>query len=261
MKTLKKGLSGIFILTAFYAQAAYQVEFTFNNGTVRTVKDPKAQGGQVILTPENTAVPFSQIRSAVFLLEGITSEDCQNLLECGAYDELAARLNDALASVEQGLEIPGNIDLYIQYKLRACFWIRQLDEAERCIGILRAKNSPLLPLAELYNVLILIERNRADEAAGMFKNRRNPDDGSASMSEYIRGRLAMNKREYEAALQHFANILIRYRHDPEWMPAATFAEGDIYKKTGYLEAAANVAGELMITYPDTYWGRRAAELK
>jgi hypothetical protein len=71
----------------------------------------------------------------------------------------------------------------------------------------------------------------------------------------------MAKREYREALQDLAKIVVFYDGDREWMPAATFYEGVIYKRTGYLEAAGNVSKEMNELYPNGYWARRLAELK
>ena len=81
------------------------------------------------------------------------------------------------------------------------------------------------------------------------------------MAEFVRGRIAIAEKKYPEALQHFSNVIVFHSRDPEWMPAATFYEGVVYKKTGYLTAASNIVEELKLAYPDTVWSRRAAELK
>lgn len=261
MRSLKTITAGFLLLTAVCSQAAYQVEITFNNGVVRKLDNLTVQSGGVVLAAENINVPFSQIKSAVFSFAGLTPADCELLMKRGAYEELAVRLNEALDPVKQGLGLPGNIDVYAQYKMRACFWIRRFDEAQDVIRTLQSNNSRFAALAGLYSVLIQIEQNQLEEAARTFQLVRDPDSISAAVSEFVRGRLAMDKREYEAALKSFSNILVFHSRDPEWAPAATFYEGLVYKKTGYLESASNVVSELTIAYPDAYWGRRAGELK
>ena len=81
------------------------------------------------------------------------------------------------------------------------------------------------------------------------------------MSEYIKARLAADRQDYTSALQHLANIVAFYNRDPEWLPAATFFEGTIYKNTGYRNSADNIAEELKRNYPEKYWGIRAEQLK
>jgi len=114
---------------------------------------------------------------------------------------------------------------------------------------------------ELTAVLKLIDGNQTAEAARAFSAVKNPDARSPAMAEFVRGRLALAEKEYPQALQHFSNVVVFHSRDPEWMPAATFYEGVVYKKTGYLKAASNIVAELELAYPGTEWSRRAAELK
>jgi TolA-binding protein len=261
MNFMRKILAGLILSAGFCAQAAFQVEITFNNGAIRTLSNVSVESGRVILPGENMAVPLSQVQNARFSFESLSIEDCKDLFKRAAYSELTGRTGAVLAEAGSAVELPGNMDVYLNYNLRSSFWTGQLDEAQRTIETLQSKNSPLAPLAGLYHVLILMEQDQFDQAAAAFSQIQSPDDVSAPMSEYIRGRLAMNIREYETALQHFSNILARYSRDPEWVPAATFSEGRIYKRTGYLEAASNVVDELTVAYPDAWWGRQAGELK
>lgn len=256
-----------FFVTVFgsvlIAQAAYEVEITFQNGARRTVDNLVVQAGKVVLAKENLSVPFDQIKSANFTFEEpLTEEACNGFLKRGDYQALVTRLNEFLAPVNQGLALPGNLDMYVQYKMRACFWTKQYSEALASADILEKNNSGYAPLAGLYRVLIMMEQGKSDDAvAQAFSDIRNPEKISGAITEYIGGRLAMDKRQYESALQHFSNVLVFYDRDPEWVPAATFQEGLVYKKTGYLESAANIVKEFKIAYPEGYWSIRADELK
>lgn len=263
MRFLKTTIFSLFLLTVVCAQAAYQVEITFVNGAKRVVEELVVQSGKVILAQENLSVPFEQIQSVNFTFEGsLTADECDELLKRAAYGELMSRVTDLLNSVEQGWALPGNIDQYLQYKMRAGFLAGKLDEVQSVIRILQSKNSSYAPLAGLYNVLIMLEKDQPSEAvSAALQATQNPDKISGAIAEYIRGRLAMSSRQYEPALQHFSNVLVFYSRDPEWVPAATFQEALVYKKTGYLESAANIVKELEIAYPNGYWGRRAVELK
>ncbi len=110
-------------------------------------------------------------------------------------------------------------------------------------------------------VLALIDQNKTAEAARAFAAVKNPDARSPAMAEFVRGRIAFAEKKYPEALQHFSNVIVFHSRDPEWMPAATFYEGKVYRKTGYLVAALNIAEELELAYPDTVWSQRATELK
>jgi hypothetical protein len=74
-------------------------------------------------------------------------------------------------------------------------------------------------------------------------------------------RLAVEQGHYKEALQDLAQITIGHSRDGEWMPAALFYEGMVYKQTGRPEAAAYVAEELTVGWPASDWSRRAEELK
>ncbi len=73
--------------------------------------------------------------------------------------------------------------------------------------------------------------------------------------------IAFDRGEYTEALQHLAQVSLTHSRDSERMPAAVFLEGMIYKKTGQTNAAAYVAEELTLGWPESVWSRRAAELK
>ena len=110
-------------------------------------------------------------------------------------------------------------------------------------------------------VLALIDQDKPAAAARAFAAVKAPDMHTPALAEFVRGRVAFADKKYPEALQHFSNVIVFYSRDPEWMPAATFYEGLVYKKTGYLTAASNISEELELAYPDTVWSRRATELK
>ena len=115
--------------------------------------------------------------------------------------------------------------------------------------------------SELETILTLIDGNQLPEASRAFAALRNPDALAPALAEFVRGRITLAEKKYPEALKHFSNVIVFHSRDPEWMPAATFYEGMVYKKTGYLEAASNIIEELKLAYPDTVWSRRAVELK
>jgi tetratricopeptide (TPR) repeat protein len=253
--------AGWILLSAFCAQAAYQVEVRFTNGTFRKVNALTVESGSVVLSSENLTVPLAQVKEAVFAFDGLTEADCTQLVKIGAYDDLAARLKTALDEVPQAMQLPGNIDGYLLHNLRASFWTGNYAEAQRMIGILQTKASPAAPLAALYGVLIQIERGETDAAVKSFEAVTGSDSALAPAVEFVRARLAMARREYEPALEGLATVLAQYGRDLEWLPAATLYEGIVYKRTGYPELASVVAKELRLAWPGAYWERRAGELK
>lgn len=245
------------------AQAAYQAEIIFKNGAERTIEDLVVQSGKVVLAEEDLSIPFGQIQQVVFTFENpLDVDDCEGYVQRGDWQGLLSRINEFLAPVQQGLDLPGNLDVYIQYQMRAGFWTKQFDVMEHAARVLERKNSSYAPSVGLYRILVMLEQDRPhDEVAAAFSAIENPEKISAPFTEFIRGRLAMTRREYKTALQHFSKILVYYSRDPEWVPAATWYEASVYKRTGYLESAAHIVEEFKIAYPDGYWSARAEELK
>ena len=263
MRFLRTGMVGVCMLGALCANAANQVELIFSDGSTRTTDRFTIQSGQVVYGAESLSRPFSQIKSANFIFENDLSVDEFNVsIRLGTYDELISRIDSLLAPVKEGLTLPGNIDLYVQYRMRACFWAGKYDEARAEAKVLQSKNSTYAPLAEAYQILMQLEEGKSvPELAVAYEQNKSLKNIPKAMNEYILGCLAMGDKDYEVALQYFANVLVFYSRDPEWFPAATFNEGLIYKKTGYTESASSVADELRIAYADSHWGVRANELK
>jgi len=262
MKFFKMMLFGLFAAAALTAVADYEVTYTFINGAKRTASDFVVQGGQVILAKENLQVPFEQIEKADFTFEEpLPVEQCEILLKQASYDELAEQLDVFLDPVKPALALPGNLDIYIQYKMRVCFWTEQYEEARGLARILQAKESSYAPLAALYEIMIMLEEFQpADQIRTALGEIENPEEASGAMVEYIEGRLALEDTNYDQALQHFSRVLVYYRRDPEWVPAATFQEGLIYRSGGEYDAMSEVRKELKLAYPNRYWGERAEEL-
>lgn len=253
----------VLILTAglLAATAAGEVEVTFNNDAVRTLEQVDVQDGRLRLPADNISVPLDQVRSARFVFTNFTEAAAADLLARGELRELAGRTEALLEPVGDGVLLPGNIDRWLLPRLQALLLTGQLDEAAAVVDVLERKNSPAAATAPLYRILIRIERGQIEEAAAAFEALERPEALSAPLSEFIRGRLAFEAREYERALRHFANVLVDSGRDPVWAPAAELAEGRVYKRTGYLEAAAHVAETLSVAYPGAHWSRQAGELR
>jgi len=228
---------------------------------VRTLPELVLRDGTLVLAGENPAVPLSSVKTATFSFDNLTPESCDKLLNAGDYESAVRILSGALEPVKGGWIFPGNIDTYLGYAVRANFWTGRFGELRGAAAALQAKKSSFVPLAELYQILSLIEEGQANEASGLFRQIKDPEKISAPMTEYIKARLAMSEQDYNKALQHLAGIVVFHSRDPEWMPAAAFLEGMIYKRTGHADAAVSIVEELKRAYPETYWGVRAEELK
>ncbi len=111
----------------------------------------------------------------------------------------------------------------------------------------------------LHQVLGLVDQNRLDEASVLFETVRNTA-GTSPMGKYLVARLAFERGQYTEALQHLSQVMLSGGRNSEWLPAAVFLEGMIYKKNGQPEAAAYAAEELVLGWPESVWARRRAEL-
>ena len=253
-------IAGLAVLSV---RADYEVKLTFNNGAERTVSGLVVQAGKVVLGREKLSVPFAQIKSAVFTFdEPLNVDECEGYFRRGEYKPLVDRLDAFLAPVKQGLALQNNLDVYVQQKMRACFWAEQYDTAQAAAEVLQSKNSNYASLAGLYQILILLEQGGSEaDVLAAFSKIESPAKVSGAITEYLRGRLALLNRDYENALEHFSKVVVYPSRDPEWAPAAAYYEAVVYKRTGYLESAANIAKEFEIAYPGSYWGTRANELK
>jgi hypothetical protein len=259
MKRIKTVLS-LFLAVATVAGAA-KIEVTFTNGAARTLSGLVVRDGTLVLAGENLSVPLSGVKTAVFSFDDLSPEACDKFLNASDYETAVRVLSGALGPVKDGWIFPGNIDTYLGCEVRACFWTGRFGELRSVAAVLQAKKSSFVPLTGLYQVLSLIEEGQAKEAVGLFQQIKDPEKISVPMTEYIKARLAVSEQDYNKALQHLASIVVFHSRDPEWMPAATFLEGMIYKRTGHADAAVNLVEELKRAYPETYWGVRAEELK
>lgn len=262
MRFVRYTVIGFVLFAAAVASAQYTVNLTFANGATRTLKELVVRDGKVILAEENLQVPFEQIQTADFTFEEpLASDEITTLMKGAFYEQIIDRIDALLAPVQDGLALRGNLDEYIQYKMRACFWTEKYREAARLAQLLQQKDSSYASPARLYELLIRLEQKEpVDEVRAAFERIDSPEEISAAMTEYIQGRLAYTVREHEKALQHFSRVLVYYRRDPEWVPAATYSEASIYERDGNYEAVADIKKELKLAYSEGYWGRRADEL-
>ena len=257
---LLTGLMLVCCLPVPFAQADMKAHITYDRGVSAVVENPSVIDNAVILP--RGALPFRRISRVDFDFgDGLTMQKCETLFKEGAFDRLEKPLTAALKQADPFVNLPGNLDVYLTWQMKVQFWNGRYAEMNRTADLLRQRNASPAGLTGMYTALALIEQKRDAEAAQVFAAVDNAEAVSAPMALFVRARLAMAKREYRQALQHLARIVVSYDRDPEWMPAATFYEGLIDKRTGCLEAAGSVAKELIEKYPDGYWSRRAAELK
>ena len=255
----------ILIITALLAtpivQAANTATLRFQNGAVRTLSDLTVQDGKIALPDDQISVAVSTIANIDVEFETLSVEQCESRFAAAEFNELAAQMDAALAPLKPFEAIPGNLDAFFHWQMRARFWAGQYDSVLRRAELLKTQESPFAAEAALYAVLAMIEEGQMADAATAFATLKNLEAALPTMTQFIRGRLAMAEKKYPEALQFFSNGVVFHSRDSEWMPASTFYEGMVYKRTGYLVAALNIAEELELAWPDTVWSRRAMELK
>ena len=248
-------------LSALPGRAAFQATIAFANGAIRELDRIDVQQGALLLPADEIRVPISTIQSVDVSFDNLSPARCERLLNEARFEELRTVLEPELAPLEPVAGAPGNLGGFVRWLMKAAYWTGKTDLARRQIALLKESGSPFASEAELYDVMILIDEGRSGDAAIKLAETGAPESVSPAMTEVIRARLMMEQKNWPQALQHVANVAAFYSRDPEWMPAAAFYEGSIYKRTGYLQAASNIVAELEMTYPEGWWSRRAAELK
>lgn len=246
-------VTGIISLMAGSLSSAAEIQVTFNNGAARTLPELRIENGAIRMTEGR--FDASAILSVQFT-SGVPSEkNLQVLFDEGRYSEITDGLTDVRSSLLAAARLPGNGSVLLRWFLKASFW--QADY-ETVTSAARSLNDPA---AQLYVVLALIEQGRPDESEVLLSALETSRDVPPVMLAYVRARLAFSREQYKEALQYIAQVEVLHSRDREWDPAARFLEGMIYVKTGRAQAAADVAEELMLGWPDSLWSRRAAELK
>jgi len=250
-------LAGVF---GFRAEANITATITYDQGAVLQAVNPVAQENAALL-PQG-ALPFARITRINFDFgPELTLEKCEEMFKAGSFDELSRGLSPILEQTLPFAALPGNLEEFLIFQMKAQFWTGQYSAMEITAEALKRRRSPAADLGALYNVLVLIEQRRSADADAAFKAIGRPDEVSAPMALFIRARLAMEDRNFREALRLLARVVVLYSRDPEWVPAATLYEGLSYKRTGHVASAGNVSRELKERYPGGYWSRRAEELK
>ncbi len=261
MKRLKNYMIVVVLLSAPFLNAEPVAKIMFQNGAIRELSDLTVNAGTIFLPKDQIAVSISTVQRMDFSFSMLSNEMCEELLGKADFEGLYTTLDSALASLHPFLAISSNLDPFLFLQLKAQFWTEKYDETLRQVEMLHQRRSPFYQKAQMYQVLALIEQKKEAEARKQFEAIVNAGSLSPVMTEMIRGRFAMIDERYSEALQHFSNIIVEYDRDREWVPSATWFEGLVYKKTGYLVSALNISEELILAYPRTIWSQRAVELK
>jgi hypothetical protein len=248
--------------TVLAAQAQYAAKITVNSGNSFVVKQLDIRGGRLYAEGGQASTSVSTIKDLEFRFAGIDLRLCESMFRSGDRKALESLLDQYVAPVVQYSDLPGNLGDYLVWRLRVQYWNGNTAAVGRSINALRTAADPAhSDEASLYFVLQLLDKGQLDDAKAVFNSVSDPSGLSVPMSEYIRGRFAVETGDYRQAMQHVSKILAFHNRDAEWMPPATALEARVYKETGQMAKAETVANELMIAYPGSRWSRLGEKIK
>jgi hypothetical protein len=249
----------LIISIAGTAFAAPEIQVTFTNGAVRSLPALRVESGYLQLAEGR--VEKSKISSVHFVTDPLTVDRCKALLAEGHYDEILGGLGAYRSSLLSAAGLPGNSEGLLRCLLEAFFWKEDYSSVQEISSSPQIVGTPIAVLASFYGSLAVIEQGRLDEASAQIAQLEKQLGITTVMGEYARARIAFAREQYVEALQHLAQGKLAHSRNAEWTTASLFLEGMIYNKTGRAEAAAYVADELGIGWPESIWARRLAELK
>ncbi len=125
----------------------------------------------------------------------------------------------------------------------------------------KVSSASVSPEVTLRQVLGLMDQNRMNEAFALLETVPKSENNGLPLQNYLFARRSYERGEYTTALQYLAQVTTSFDRNSEWLPAALFLEGMVYRKNGQAEAVTYVAKELVLGWPESDWSRRAEELK
>jgi|GEM_PF-1840497 tetratricopeptide (TPR) repeat protein len=261
--SLAKSILAVLVLSVgLSARAQYAAKVTLNTGHSFVVKQLNIQGDRLYPESDQASTSVASIRDVEFRFAGINLKLCETMFSSGDRKSLESLLAQYVGPVVQYSYLPTNLGDYLVWQLRAQYWNNNRSGLAKSIGLLRKMDAASQrDAANLYYVLALMDRGRLDDAKTVFTMVLKPDAVSVPMTEYIRGRLAVEGGDYRQAMQHVSKVIAFHSRDPEWMPPATALEARVYQETGQLQKAETVANELMIAYPGTRWSALGEQIK
>ena len=244
------------------AHAQYAARVTVASGNAFVVQNLDIRGDRLYHGDGESSTGVSMIKNVEFRFSGVGLPMCERMFRLGDRKALESLLEENVGPVARFAYLPGNLGDYLGWLLRVQYWNGNLEGARKTVGQLRQTNNPrFVELASLYFSLVLLDQGQPEDARAVFGSVENPDGISKPMAEYIRGRFALEDREYRKAMRHAAQIVAFHSRDAEWMPPATALEAEIYLQTGQWGKARTVAEELMLAYPGTSWEKQGETIK
>lgn len=236
------------------ASAQYAAKITLSSDRSWISKTVAVKEGMMLSETGKFTIPVASVKNVEFRFEGVTLKMCKDYFRSGDYQTMLNALKQNVAPVIPYSYLPGNLCDYLLWMARGQYWKGDYAGAAETVALIRkSPDQQTANVGALYDVLLLIEAKKIDEAAAALGAINNPEETSAPMAHYVRGRLAFEQFHFRDAIKYFAQILAFHTRDREWMPAATWMEARVYMETDQPKKAASVAGELMMAYPGTQW--------
>ncbi len=226
------------------------------------VKKLNIAGGRLYSDTGQASTSVSVITKVEFRFSGLDLKMCKKMFYSGKHKALENLLQQYVSPVMIHSDLPGNLGDYLVWMLRVQYGNKNWSGAEETIVKLRKmKKAEQVDIANLYSTLILLNQEKIGTAEAMFASVMNPEEISVPMTEYIRGRFAVERKDYRQAMLHISKIIAFHSRNPEWLPPATVLEAEVYQKTGQFKKAESVANELLMTYPGTQWSKLGEQIK
>jgi len=252
----------LLLLVAGSVQAQYSAMVTVNSGNSFVVKQLDIREGRLYSEGGRASTSVDSIANIEFRFSGVGLGMCKRMFRSGDRKALESLLDQYVGPVAHLAYLPGNLGDYLVWRMRVQYWNGNTTAFSKSVSLLRnASDSALSTTANLYFAAYLIDQSRFEDARRVFDTLNDPDQVSPAMAEYIRGRLAVEQRDYRQAMRHIANVIAFHSRDIEWMPPATALEMRVYQETGQLQKAEIVANELTMAYPGTRWSLLGEQLK
>ena len=247
---------------SLFAQTQYAAKITVNSGNSFVVHQLNVKGERLYQEAGGSSTALSMIRKIEFHFSGISLNMCDSMFRMGDRKSLEGLLEQNIGPLAQYSNLPTNLGDYLIWWLKAQYWNGNVAGVGQTIGYIRqADDSVLIDEASMYFAMLLLDQGQVDNARTIFSSVGNPEEISIPMTEYIRGKFALESGELREAMQHVARIIAFHSRDEEWLPPATVLEARIYQRIGHPQKAVAVAGELIIAYPNSRWSKLGETIK
>ena len=245
-----------------FAQTQYAAKVTVNAGNSFVVKQLNVKGDRLYQGTGSSSTSLSMIKLIEFRFSGISLNMCDSMFRTGDRKSLEGLIEQNVGPLAQYSHLPTNLGDYLMWWLKAQYWNGNEAGVAKTVGYIRQTADPILiNEASLYFVMQLLDQGKVDNARTVFFSVGNPEEISVPMTEYIRGKLALESGDPRAAMQHVARIIAFHSRDVEWLPSATVLEARIYQRLGHPQKAEAVANELIIAYPKSRWSKLGEQIK